>query len=238
MTEDCNNGFTINRLSPAQWQDLAATFQVGDEDKEQGLLATYYPEPDWKNIPNQDGEFPSTPDKDGISLFPDGKRDTRWYEWRVQHWGTKWDVYNCCNDFEQEVPSDEFHIGFCTAWSPPSEECLAVISQRFPGSLLTNYYEVTDTDSVGVTVAMDGIVRDLCEPMEKYREPFLRKQFPDLDDLLEEEGLNLDEDLEDFFCDNCDSDDFSDFINASQESLVKQMIREVQVSSSDCLVTA
>ena len=113
-----------------------------------------------------------------------------------------------------------------------------MISQRFPGSLLTNYYEVTDTDSVGVTVAMDGIVRDLCEPMEKYREPFLRKQFPDLDDLLEEEGLNLDEDLEDFFFDNCDSDDFSDFINASQESLVKQMIREVQVSSSDCLVTA
>jgi hypothetical protein len=115
---------------------------------------------------------------------------------------------------------------------------LAVISQRFPGSLLINYYEESGADFCGVTVAKSGFARDYCETLSRYREPFLRQQFPDLDARLEEEGLELDEDLDEFFWDNCEPVEFSDFIRAGQESVIEEMIREVEVATADCLVPA
>jgi hypothetical protein len=243
MPNDCYNFLTITSVTHDQWRDLSATFQVGDEDEQQGFLATYYPEPDWKNIPNQHGEFPSTPDKHGISLFPDRKQDTRWHEWRVQHWGPKWDVYDCFNDWENEVPSAEFSVGFFTAWAPPSEECLGVISKQFPGLLLLNAYQEDNMDFIGVTVALDGVVHDFCDSLSKYRESFVRERFPDLDARLEDKGLNLEGDLKKFAWDTCYSKeyrhDFSDYKHASvMESLVKKVVCEAQVSSSDCFVTA
>jgi hypothetical protein len=245
MPNHCNNSFTITDVTHNQWCELAAIFQVGDEDERQGFLASYYPEPDYsitpvaKTHPEIHAQYAKNEEeREQILRNQPIIREDSWWDWRVQHWGTKWDVYDCCNDFEQEVASDEFSVGFCTAWAPPSEECLAVISKKFPGSLLTNYYQEDGMDFFGVTVAKDGVVHDFCDSLSKYREPFVREQFPDLDARLADEGLNLEDNLEDFFWDNCDSGDFYDYIHAAvMESLVPKMIREVQVSTSDCLVT-
>ena len=148
------------------------------------------------------------------------------------------DVYCCCNDWENEVPSDEFSVVFCTAYSPPKEECLAVISKQFPGSLLINYYEEFVLDFCGVTVAKNGAALDFWQTLSVYQEPFVRQQFPDLDARLEEAGLNLEEDLDEFFSDNYDPGEFSEFIRAAQESAVEHLIQQIEQATSVCLVTA
>jgi len=41
---------------------------------------------------------------------------TGWYEWRLQNWGTKWDVYEShCTRFD----ANTLQLYFYTAWSPP-----------------------------------------------------------------------------------------------------------------------
>lgn len=46
-----------------------------------------------------------------------------WYEWRVEHWGTKWNSYMPTEDGRR--------ISFLTAWTPP-EPVYKVLSERFP----------------------------------------------------------------------------------------------------------
>jgi hypothetical protein len=104
---------------------------------------------------------------------------------------------------------------------------MAVLSKKFPGSLLTNYYQEEGMDFFGVTVAKDGVVRDSRNLISKYRELFVRQQFPDLDARFQEEGLDLEEDLHEFFWNNCDFGDFEDFIQDAQESLVEKLIQEL-----------
>jgi hypothetical protein len=245
MPNDCTNSFTISDITHDQWRDLAATFQDGDVDEQQGFLTTFYPEPDYSITPvaktNPEIHAHSAKNEEERKQILRNEptiREDSWRDWRVQHWGTKWDVYDCCNDFEQEVASDEFSVVFCTAWTPPKEECLAVISQRFPGSLLINYYEESGEDFCGVTVAKDGVARNQYETLSDYRETFVRQQFPDLDARLEEADLDLDEDLDEFFWGNCDLSEFSDFIRAAQESVVEEMIQQIEEATSVCLVTA
>ena len=39
-----------------------------------------------------------------------------WYDWRLQHWGTKWDVYEThCT----RIDANTLQLTFYTAWSPP-----------------------------------------------------------------------------------------------------------------------
>jgi hypothetical protein len=245
MPNDCSNSFTITCVTYDQWRHLAATFQVRGDGYQQDFLKTLYPEPDYsitpvkKNHPEFDAPFATSVDeREKILRNEPIIREDSWRDWRVQHWGTKWDVYDCCNDFEQEVASDEFSANFSTAWAPPSEECMAVISQKFPGSLLINYYEESGSDFCGITVAKDGVARNHYETLSDYREPFVRQQFPDLESRLEEAGLDLNEDLDEFFRDNCDLGEFYDFIRAAQESVVEEMIQQIEWATPLCLVTA
>ena len=245
MPNDCNNYFTITNINTEQWQELAATFQVRGDGYQQDFLKTFYPEPDYSITPvtRTHPEIyahsaKNEEEREQILRNEPTIRDDSWRDWRVQHWGTKWDVYDCCNDFEQEVASDEFSVVFCTAWSPPKEECLAVISKQFPGSLLINYYEEFVMDFCGVTVAKNGAALDFWQTLSVYQEPFVRQQFPDLDARLEEAGLNLEEDLDEFFSDNYDPGEFSEFIRAAQESAVEYLIQQIEQATSVCLVTA
>lgn len=245
MPNDCINSFTITDVTHDQWRDLAATFQVREVDEQQNFLNTYYPEPDYsitpvaKTYPEIDAYFAkSEEEREQILKNEPSIREDSWRDWRYQHWGTNWDAYYCCNNWENEVPSDVFCANFCTAWVPPNEECMAVISKRFPGSLLINYYAECGYDLCGVTVAKNGVAKDLCETISDYLEPFMRQQFPDLDARLEEEGLDLEDDLDEFFQDECDLGEFFDYIRAAQESAVEVMIQEIERSTTECLVSA
>lgn len=245
MPNNCNNSFVITDISTEHWREIAVTLQVRGDGYQQDFLKTFYPEPDYsvtsvaKSFPEVFALYAKTEEEREIILRNEPTiREDSWYDWRIQNWGTKWDVYSCCNNWENEKPSTEITANFCTAWSPPSEECLAVISKQFPGSLLTNFYEESGMDFCGVTVAKNGVARVLCETLSDYREPFVRQQFPDLDARLEEVGLNLEDDLEEFFWDNCDSGEFTDFIRVAQESAVEAMIKEIEEETAKCLASA
>lgn len=237
MPNDCTNSFAITGITTDQWQQIARTFQVRDPDDQQDFLKTFYPEPDYnitpvaKTYPEINAQFANTEEEREYILKNEPTiREDSWYDWRVQNWGTKWDVYSCCNDWVDEQPSTEFNSSFCTAWSPLSEKFMAVLSKHFPGAILSNYYEEQGNDFCGVTVAKDGVVRNFCESMSEYREPFIRKEFPNLDARLAEEEQELDE----FFWDNCDLGEFSDFISDVQQSRVQEMIQEVEVATQNC----
>jgi hypothetical protein len=55
-------------------------------------------------------EFGPSPDLSGD--------DERWYHWRLEHWGSKWDRY----DYKLKHEGQEgLQIEFNTAWAPPTE---------------------------------------------------------------------------------------------------------------------
>ena len=61
-----------------------------------------------------------------------------WYDWRIQHWGTKWNCYEC----EDEGPR---RIAFLTAWAPP-DPVFDELSRRYPQIEFT-CYSVDEGDS-------------------------------------------------------------------------------------------
>lgn len=59
-----------------------------------------------------------------------------WYDWRVNNWGTKWELDHNGNPHVRKSPN-EVGFGFDTAWAPPEGIYAALIEQ---GYTLTGYY--------------------------------------------------------------------------------------------------
>ena len=108
------------------------------------VFGEFIPEPDWTKIPLNEntvkeyswdnprgeiGELPVMSDSPfkGLHFPSTGKQDDRWYNWRCQNWGTKWDAYSMEID-EVDMPNG-FEVNFETAWSPPEEVCYAIKEQ-------------------------------------------------------------------------------------------------------------
>ena len=68
-------------------------------------------------------------------LTPGG--DARWRDWRVQHWGTKWDAMFAVASLDVEHGIAEYR--FHTAWSPP-DAWLREVSRRHPEFTLLHEY--------------------------------------------------------------------------------------------------
>jgi hypothetical protein len=50
---------------------------------------------------------------------PKYEGDQDWYNWRVNSWGTKWDISDVY--FEHQAEEDQIQFSFSTAWGPPVE---------------------------------------------------------------------------------------------------------------------
>ena len=78
-----------------------------------------------------------------IKPTPPDEKDG-WYSWRLENWGTKWDL----SEQEQREVADEllsedcdFQAYFTSAWSPPIE-AIAALSEMFPNDNFTlDYFE-------------------------------------------------------------------------------------------------
>jgi len=51
-----------------------------------------------------------------IPMPPEEEIASGWYDWRLEHWGTKWDIYNATCE---RMDANTLVLNFYTAWSPP-----------------------------------------------------------------------------------------------------------------------
>ena len=63
---------------------------------------------------------------------PDNGGMPEWYEWRVENWGTKWDVSDVWIGESKVALIYEFE----TAWAPPLQ-VISALSERFPNASIT-----------------------------------------------------------------------------------------------------
>ena len=112
-----------------------------------------FPQPDWKNTPNEKGELPvlvelKSPNGKVVHTtydFPDGKNDDRWYDWRLQNWDTKWEASEIEIDYED---SEILRVTFDTAWSPP-EGVMTKLREKFPDVSFQCFYDEPGMESAG-----------------------------------------------------------------------------------------
>lgn len=91
---------------------------------------------------------------------PDGLPDADSYWWRVNNWGTKWNVdrdevgreYAPARD---GVDYDHATYRFSTAWAPPIV-WVAALSERFPDATITIAYDEPGVDVAGYAVYVAG----------------------------------------------------------------------------------
>lgn len=244
MPNDCTNSLEIKGITTDQWRSIDDSFAVRDEGFQQAFLSTFCPEPDYtvtpvaRTFPEYKARYAKTEeDRERILKNEPTIRDNSWWDWRVQNWGTKWDVYGVCRSSIKEEPSDCFSSNFLTAWAPLSKGCMEELSKKFPGATLVNFYEEHGMDFCGVTVAKDGVSEEHHqEGMNQYREPFLRQQFPefedDLADYMEELDGDREEALQEFFSCEADLGEFSDFVRDHLEEKLKPMLSRVIAATS------
>jgi hypothetical protein len=72
-------------------------------------------------------------DEDLISRFG----ADNWYDWRLMHWGTKWDI-NANDIYIVEGPRS-VHYSFDTAWGPPNGIYLELL-EKYPDINISWYY--------------------------------------------------------------------------------------------------
>ena len=150
MPNWCRNRVTIssnNSDDDSQFQELVKKF------KSDRPFNSILPQPDWKNIKNEDGELPVTREQknqDGeviftTSEFPkSGKSDDRWYDWANAYWGTKWDACELESEIEEEYAEFEFN----TAWAP-AEGIFNKIKQDYPDVAISWFYDEPGCELAG-----------------------------------------------------------------------------------------
>ena len=171
MPNHCHNRVSFYGDSESEIQKLHDIFSKGlenDDEVDTGTVFGHFiPEPDWSTIPlhendvkeysfsNPRGEVGECPkmiiDKDrpfrsGLRFESTDVMDDRWYNWRVQNWGTKWDCYTLETD-DSDLPHG-FEVTFETAWSPPEEVCSA-IREQYPNVSISWFYDEPGCEIAG-----------------------------------------------------------------------------------------
>ena len=78
--------------------------------------------------------------------FSDGTNDSRWYDWNIANWDTKWDVAGSVEIEEQD--SEIVEINFNTAWSPPEAICFK-LREMFPDLSFSWFYDEPGMEFAG-----------------------------------------------------------------------------------------
>ena len=167
MPNHCHNRVTFYSDDTTAILKLHNIFKKGlanDDNVDTGsVFGHFVPEPDWTKIPlaekdlkeysfssprGEEGELPVMSDDKfkGLHFASTGHQDDRWYNWRVQNWGTKWDCYTLEMD-DTDLPHG-FEVTFETAWSPPEEVCSA-IREQYPNVSISWFYDEPGCEFAG-----------------------------------------------------------------------------------------
>ena len=144
MPNWCRNRVDVYSENKTDLQKVLDIF----EDKK-SVFGRVIQEPDWMNIPFK-GELPKKVEMKSpngkvvtiVTQFADGSQDTRWYDWRNQHWDTKWDVAGSVEVEKEEWEGELecFTANFSTAWAPPEGVCIR-LRQMFPNVSISWFYD-------------------------------------------------------------------------------------------------
>jgi len=121
MPNWCNNSISIKTNSKLLYRKIKTHLETEAEKDDKGsytskgLFGLLYPEPDYQTIDVMNW-------KDKVA-----SKGEAWWYWRIENWGTKWDVWSddilgdltCTADDKNREYEIEFD--FDTAWSPPIE---------------------------------------------------------------------------------------------------------------------
>ena len=93
---------------------------------------------------------------------PEMLESNGWYDWRLQNWGTKWDL----SEQEQREVADQlisehcdFQAIFMSAWSPPLQ-AIAALSEMFPNDQFTLDYFESGCWFAGTAIISEGQIDD------------------------------------------------------------------------------
>jgi len=84
-------------------------------------------------------------------------KDDGWYFWRIQNWGTKWDIENEIDSITHK--ENNVLISFNTAWSPPIP-LIETLSKMFPAATFELKYFEGGMCFGGIATIKDGITSD------------------------------------------------------------------------------
>lgn len=108
MPNYCMNTATIKHDDPEVISKLAQAF-IEDVFLQAAVPMPDKPEPATKNL----------------EALPD------WYRWRVENWGTKWDIGIGSGGSLNRMSLNEIIISFDSAWAPPVEAYTAMVLNGF-----------------------------------------------------------------------------------------------------------
>jgi len=136
MPNWCNNNISIT--GPNSVIDKIEKI-TKEEDNKNGLLQFFNPMPkelEGTTSPSSSADKPQ-PMIDGFDC---------WYDWRVENWGTKWEVcefYGVDRQYHSENNEGESTItfGFDSAWAPPINAYEQFLRDNSDCSLKAWYYE-------------------------------------------------------------------------------------------------
>lgn len=63
---------------------------------------------------------------------------SNWWDWALQHWGTKWGDYD---HYHASLESDNIDLGYMTAWCPLGGQFWNYVSRQFPTLTFTIVYD-------------------------------------------------------------------------------------------------
>lgn len=141
MPNWCCNNIEFSHSDPAMLDKALDGWNQGK------FMATLMPEPDYETtpvaltFPELTASFAKTAEeREAAAANLPTIREDSWWDWRVQNWGTKWDIGNDTPLREEVRDGQTFLIGtFESAWSPPTSFYDHMIELGF--SVKASYYE-------------------------------------------------------------------------------------------------
>jgi hypothetical protein len=157
MPNWCNNQLTVSGD-----EELVRHFFLTGSSYENGefvplLFGNFVPMPKFEEDPSS-GAIP------------------RWYDWKVNHWGTKWDL-DSHTDYTIE---DTFlSYSFASAWSPPVE-WLNTVATYYPDLEFQLEYSEPGMGFIGVASGSEGEIYEETRTMtlEDHHDQFMHDGYP------------------------------------------------------------
>jgi hypothetical protein len=143
MPNWCNNTITIEHKDSSKIHEVieSLTTKIHEDTSESKFFTYCKPEPDYSKTKVK-YTYPSITKKEYIEVD-----DQKWWDWRIQNWGTKWNIDTFekrelfDNPTDIEVSDLDRSISFSceTAWSPPLGALKSLEKKGFKVSC--DYYE-------------------------------------------------------------------------------------------------